>query len=483
MNESIRSGSCKNNCISILYHSIRFYFAVYQHITIFVIAWLFFCGTCLQAQQSAAQKIDSLERVLAAGNMSEKELLECYYDLSCFAIPLDLHKAAQYAQKGQILAEKNGDKEYVITFEYQLGTIYYNLSDMDTSLVYFEKVIKSNTVAGTNLLGYALCTKGNIYTMKGLNAEALDILFQSMHIAENNEDKALLSTIYCSIAYLYATLNNYEQAKKYFFRSRLYIMKCDYVAAEFSALQALEIDNTDIYAKSNMYELILQANIMLGQKDRAMEYFEHYRDWIIEYSQQTFQASLSEMEVKYETEKKEMRIMAAAAKYNLTGVGKVFTIESAEKKCFDNAFNLIDESIRKMRSIAHHLMPETLGAYGLKHSIADFCRTIPHAKFTWFGAETRFDTKMEVMAYNTMHELMNNDLKHSGASNILVQVVKDPDRIALTVQDNGCGFDPSAQLEGVGLKNIRTRVAAYNGNLMIDSKMEVGTEVNVEIQL
>jgi signal transduction histidine kinase len=55
--------------------------------------------------------------------------------------------------------------------------------------------------------------------------------------------------------------------------------------------------------------------------------------------------------------------------------------------------------------------------------------------------------------------------------------------ITLTIQDNGCGFDPSAVSKGMGLANIHTRVAAFNGNLMIDAKLGIGTEVHVKLEI
>ena len=90
------------------------------------------------------------------------------------------------------------------------------------------------------------------------------------------------------------------------------------------------------------------------------------------------------------------------------------------------------------------------------------------------------------MLYRIMHELVSNALKHSRAERIIVQLVRDPDRIALTVQDNGCGFDVAAVAaspHGMGLSNIRNRVAAFNGNLMVDAQIGVGTEVSVELKI
>ncbi|MDR1526451.1 MAG: tetratricopeptide repeat protein [Dysgonamonadaceae bacterium] len=173
----------------------------------------------------------------------------------------------------------------------------------------------------------------------------------------------------------------------------------------------------------------------------------------------------------------------AAAKYNLIDIRKAFVKESAEAKRFDNSVHLLDDSMREMRRIAHHLMPESLGSTGLKQSIADFCNSVSLVKFSYYGDDTRLDPQLEVMIYRIMHELVSNALKHSGASHILVEIAQDADRIFLTVQDNGCGFDTSAKFQGMGLANILNRVAAYGGNVHIHSVAGEGSEINIEFQL
>jgi signal transduction histidine kinase len=110
---------------------------------------------------------------------------------------------------------------------------------------------------------------------------------------------------------------------------------------------------------------------------------------------------------------------------------------------FGNARKTLDESMREMRRISHHLMPDALTRFGLKPAVDDFCRTMPsQIVFDWFGEETRFDTKLEALVYRSIHELVNNAVKYADASQIMVQIMQEPDRIAFTVQDDGCGFDP-----------------------------------------
>jgi signal transduction histidine kinase len=151
---------------------------------------------------------------------------------------------------------------------------------------------------------------------------------------------------------------------------------------------------------------------------------------------------------------------------------------------FNKTFGMLDQSMREMRRVAHHLMPDSLSRYGLKTALSDFCNTIPSVAFSYYGADNhRFDRNLEVVVYRIAHELINNSLKHADATHILVQIVQEAHRIALTVQDNGTGFDPETVTSGMGLHNIRTRVALLGGTINMRSSTEEGTEIDVEFKI
>ncbi len=176
--------------------------------------------------------------------------------------------------------------------------------------------------------------------------------------------------------------------------------------------------------------------------------------------------------------------MLTGIRLNLQEMKSGAAMVYADVERFDKALELLDESVREMRRVSHHLMPDSLSRFGLKPAVDDFCRNFSSAvTFDYFGDETRLDPKLEVVIYRCIHELVNNAMKHSGASQIMVQIMQEPDRIAFTVQDDGCGFDLSAETKGTGLQNIRTRIASFGGNFQIDSQKNRGTEVNAEFQL
>jgi signal transduction histidine kinase len=176
--------------------------------------------------------------------------------------------------------------------------------------------------------------------------------------------------------------------------------------------------------------------------------------------------------------------MLTGVKLNLESLKSSVTLKTDEVRYFNNAMNILDDSVREMRRVAHHLMPDALSRFGLKAALKDFCANFSIIEFVWFGNDERLhDRKMEVMIYRIIHELVNNALKHSGAAQIGVNVMREDTYIAFTVFDNGCGFDRYKQVQGMGLQNIRERVSAYNGRLEIDTNVGKGTEINVELQI
>jgi len=86
---------------------------------------------------------------------------------------------------------------------------------------------------------------------------------------------------------------------------------------------------------------------------------------------------------------------------------------------------MLDQSIGKLRRVAHHIMPESLMRCGLKTALEDYCNSIQHVHFQYIGNETRLDNRLEVLIYSAAHELFNNAIKYAQATAINVQLLID----------------------------------------------------------
>ncbi|HEX2919617.1 MAG TPA: ATP-binding protein [Bacteroidales bacterium] len=176
--------------------------------------------------------------------------------------------------------------------------------------------------------------------------------------------------------------------------------------------------------------------------------------------------------------------MLSVAKLKIANMKGNLTIPEENVSALNTAIELLDNSMRELRRVAHNLMPESLMKFGLNSALADFCNSTGKVTYHFFGEDRRPDEKTEIAIYRIVNELVNNALKHSQAQNINVQLIIDDSRIHVIVEDDGIGFDV-AKAEthgGTGLKNIRSRVTSLGGKLEMITAPGKGTEVNVEFE-
>jgi signal transduction histidine kinase len=133
-------------------------------------------------------------------------------------------------------------------------------------------------------------------------------------------------------------------------------------------------------------------------------------------------------------------------------------------------------------------MPEALAKFGLKSAVKDFCESVQVQGNTkiiceQLGAERELGNKGDINVYRIIQELVNNAVKYAEATQIVVQLTKTPNKVMITVEDDGKGFDLTTleKSSGIGLTNIKYRVNYLNGTIEINSKPGEGTTVNIEL--
>ncbi len=156
---------------------------------------------------------------------------------------------------------------------------------------------------------------------------------------------------------------------------------------------------------------------------------------------------------------------------------------------FQNSLNQLDGIIGELRKVSHNLMPDTLIRFGLVDALKDFCdsQNSTHIKVAYqpMGNWKPLDNTTNLYIYRIIQELINNAIKHGDASQILAQTSFETDKILITVDDNGKGFDISAidDNKGIGMRNIKQRIDYLKGKLDINSDKELGTSVNIELPI
>lgn len=180
----------------------------------------------------------------------------------------------------------------------------------------------------------------------------------------------------------------------------------------------------------------------------------------------------------------------SAAKMNLSAFEHELPFKSEDQKiAFDKIILLVDESCKEIRSVSHQMMPNALLKNGLANAVKEFIDKIDsrvlkvslHAE----GLNERLDSNTETILYRVIQECVNNVIKHSGANQLDISLIRDEDGISATIEDNGKGFDSTdkKKFDGIGLKNITTRIDFLKGTVDFDSSPGNGTLVAIHVPL
>jgi len=158
---------------------------------------------------------------------------------------------------------------------------------------------------------------------------------------------------------------------------------------------------------------------------------------------------------------------------------------------FDRSIDMLDGSVTELRRVAHNLMPETLLKFGLDTAIRDYCERISdsgtlNVSYQSINLENiDVDQTAQITIYRVVQELVNNTVKHAGATNVNVQIANHDDHFTVCVEDDGIGFDIKKvnNAQGIGWRNIQNRVAFLKGNIDIQSEEKKGTTINIELNI
>ncbi|RBN51652.1 tetratricopeptide repeat-containing sensor histidine kinase [Flavobacterium psychrolimnae] len=151
---------------------------------------------------------------------------------------------------------------------------------------------------------------------------------------------------------------------------------------------------------------------------------------------------------------------------------------------------ILEEAHDQVRDLSHELMPSLLARFGLFDALDDLCEknsnSILHFEYaSSINRKTRYDEDFEMKIYFIIMELLNNIIKHSDASQSKLSMEENNELLKITLLDNGKGFDSSKfhVLEGFGLNQIKARINNLRGNIYLNSKLNAGTTITIEVPI
>lgn len=168
---------------------------------------------------------------------------------------------------------------------------------------------------------------------------------------------------------------------------------------------------------------------------------------------------------------------------------RLFDVDAAQaKEELNNLKSSAMGTFQKVRNFIFELRPMMLDDLGLVPTVRRYADAFKNqasldVSVTVTGNERRLEPYLEVMLFRALQELLGNAARHSQATQVKVMLDMGDDRVRVSVDDNGRGFDPDAVQQGtsLGLKLIRERAEMLGGNFEVDSAVGRGTRITFAV--
>jgi len=426
-----------------------------------------------------------------------------------------IKEAFELDLKGIALAEKTNNEFAKALFYDNMGNcyLYGTPPDYTKALNYFTRTLHiDSSFKNKKQMSDSYVNMGDVFIEQKKYGQALPYLHRSVELARESgftqgTIKALmqLSTAYRQSGQddaAYISLQSAMKAKDSFAKSNseAHMAEMETVYETERKEQQINLQKVQISKKNYLLAgvilvivfvklLVLSAWLRVRLKQKAKFQREIMK-----------QQELATKAVLAAEEKERQRIardlhdgvgqMMSVAKMNLSAFeSDIQFLDRDQLESFEKIINLVDESCREVRSVSHNMMPNALLKNSLAIAIKDFVdkiekRSLKVRVYTE-GLDDRLDSNLEIILYRVIQECVNNVIKHAEASRLDISVLKDKEGISATIEDNGKGFDigDKDKFEGIGLKNIITRIEYLKGMVDFDSSPGRGTLIALNVPL
>ncbi|MBJ2174659.1 tetratricopeptide repeat protein [Aureibaculum sp. A20] len=449
---------------------------------------------------------------------------QCYGDI--YYLKRDIENSRSYYKDALVDLELSPDKKEALKIKLNLGTMDVVQEKVDEALLLFDEV--KNTAHKKkyyDLYVEAVLRIGDVY-MKLKDYHNAQMILSIAHINSVQWDRLELEKkVIRSLVDLYSEQKDYENA---------YALMTQYVSVSNRIIQ--EQKSKEIKELEIQYQTLQkEKEISSLQEEQLLKESEIKRQktikyailigflillipiaalFIVYYQKLQAQSQLNEQQEELnkqkvsslirEQELKLVKASVAAQDEERTRIarelhdsigGNLAAIKMQMNNLNDNAdssviISQIDDTYQQVREISHNLIPSKFSQNAFTTLISEYINKLDKSSdqdivFMPYPEEkiNALDESIQVEVFNIIQELVTNTLKYAKAKNVEIHLNVHNNSLQLLFEDNGIGFDQSKTPTGIGLQNIKSRLDKLNAELNIDSSINHGTAVTIEIPL
>ena len=156
------------------------------------------------------------------------------------------------------------------------------------------------------------------------------------------------------------------------------------------------------------------------------------------------------------------------------------------------AIALLNQGLTEVRQLSHQLRPSLLDTLGLPAALQHLGREFEEATGLNVAVHLRGDERelgdpIKIALFRVAQESLTNVAKHAAARQVVVSLAFGPGRLVeMAIADDGAGFDAQAVQQhperGIGLRNMRERLAAIGGELAVQTRPGRGTRIRIALE-
>ena len=171
----------------------------------------------------------------------------------------------------------------------------------------------------------------------------------------------------------------------------------------------------------------------------------------------------------------------AATKFGIEKIADEMRQGNGTPESLEELASRVSAINNDVRRIMADLRPSVLDDLGIVAAINWFCREYQKT-YSHIRVEKQIEISeqdlpdfLKTPIFRISQEAMNNIAKHSQASHVNCSLRKEENRIRLTIQDNGQGFDLETTRRGLGLTTMSERAQLSGGTFELESAIGKGT--------
>lgn len=457
----------------------------------------------LSGQPEKAEPYYLKELEMARSGNYKKELSIAYDNLAILYAELDrdpdlIHS---YHLRSLKLATEINDAEGMASGNSNLANHYLKQGRFDSAEWHGLKAVGiASEIGYIDLVQEVQLTLSSVYLAQARFQESVRLAGEVLRWARENGNVDHQTKALGNLAKGYSSIGKYDSA--YAYLSQLKDLEDSLKSSEtLRNIQELETK----YETSKKELTIARAEAQLRKRNMLIAVFGLLLvlslSWFVAWRRAALQrvrlkdAQINQLQQKHEIDvlnslvEGEEKERSRIAKELHDGVnGLLSALKLNLERSAPELIDLADQTMHEVRNISHNLMPANLIRFGLPEALRDYVDQINQSgklqvDLQCIRMEERLRRSVELSVYRIVQELMNNVIRHSEATEALIQLSREDSMLHIVVEDNGKGFSPSERSGGIGMQSLSERLRALNGTLEFDSGSEMGTSVYVEIRL